>query len=242
MHLSKPVLTGTHALWLILFIVFTLAGNLKAGGNDPHMEFTPATASLYEKLGLSNAGLSESIFQKALAGYDELKKQNNLKSSVLSIVDFTQSSNSRRLYIIDVEKSKLLLQTWVAHGRNSGDEFANSFSNAPNSYKSSVGFYVTGATYTGKHGLSLQLKGMEAGINDCAEKRAIVVHGAPYVCEDFIRRYGRLGRSQGCPAVSETLSVPIINLIKDGSCFFIYHPDGSYLQKTALLKSNSRES
>jgi L,D-transpeptidase-like protein len=235
MHLSKPVLTGNPFLCFLLLIVFTLAGSFKAGGKGPLTEIAPATTSLYDELGLSTTGLSEAVFQKALAGYNQLKKQNNIKSPVLSIVDFTQSSNSKRLYIIDVEKSKLLFQTWVAHGRNSGNEFANSFSNAPNSYKSSVGFYVTGTTYNGKHGLSLQLKGMETGINDCAEKRAIVMHGAAYVSEDFIKQYGRLGRSQGCPAVSETLSAPIINLIKDGSCFFMYYPEDSYLQKSSLL-------
>jgi hypothetical protein len=128
------------------------------------------------------------------------------------------------MYIIDLNKGELLLQTYVAHGRNSGQEFADHFSNLPESYMSSPGFYVTGSTYTGKHGLSLLLKGQDKGLNDNAEQRSIVFHGASYVSEEFIRKYGRLGRSQGCPAVSEELSASVINMIKDGSCVYMYAP------------------
>jgi hypothetical protein len=122
-------------------------------------------------------------------------------------------------------KKELLINTLVAHGRNSGEEFAKEFSNLPNSYKSSPGLYITGETYIGKHGLSLQLIGQDKGVNDLAQKRAIVFHGASYVSEAFIRKNGRLGRSQGCPAVSEELSPKVIELIKEGSCVFMYAPN-----------------
>ena len=121
-----------------------------------------------------------------------------------------------------------MFNTYVAHGRNSGEEFAINFANTINSYKSSLGFYITGNTYQGKHGLSLRLKGIEKGINDDAEKRGIVMHGAKYVSESFIKQCGRLGRSEGCPAVPEELCTPIVNFIKDGSCVFVYYPDKNY--------------
>lgn len=179
---------------------------------------------LYKETRLSNIGLSKSIFDKAFSGWIELRKNNLIKSNILSIADLSQSSNSKRLYVIDLDKSIVLFNTYVAHGKNSGEEFATSFSNTPESYKSSLGFYLTGQTYSGKHGLSMYLKGLEKGINDLAETRSIVVHGADYVDECFIEKFGRLGRSEGCPAISPELTTAIINIIKDGSCFMIYHP------------------
>lgn len=197
---------------------------------------TGKSDSLYNKLCLSTYGLKKEVFHKALIGLSHLKKKSELhKSNLLTIVDLSQSSNSKRLYIIDLEKDSVVYNTWVAHGRNSGNEFARTFSNKPNSYKSSIGFYITSGTYIGKHGLSLQLKGIEKGINDLAEKRAIVIHGASYVSENFIRQNGRLGRSQGCPAIAEELSAPIIHLIKEGSCFFMYYPENSYFSGSLLF-------
>jgi hypothetical protein len=191
---------------------------------------------LYEQLSLASVGLKQEVFEKAMKGWSNLSAQHKLgKSRLLTIVDLSQSSNSRRLYIIDVEKGQLVFNTYVAHGRNSGEEYARYFSNVPNSYQSSLGFYLTGGTYHGKHGLSLKLKGIEQGINHTAEARAIVLHGAEYVSEAFIKKYGRLGRSQGCPAVSQELSKPIIEKIKEGSCLFIYSPDSKYLKSTRLI-------
>jgi hypothetical protein len=192
--------------------------------------------SLYEQLDLAKAGLKKDVFQKAVAGWKRLFKGNRLdRPSVLSIADLSQSSNAKRLYILDMENKKVLFNTYVAHGRNSGGEFAESFGNKPQSYKTSLGFYLTGETYFGGHGLSLKLRGFEKGINDHAEKRGIVVHGASYVSSSFIEQYGRLGRSQGCPAVPEELCVPIVNSIKNGSCFFVFYPDSAYFKKSVYL-------
>ncbi len=194
--------------------------------------------NLYDELELSKIGLSRDIFDKAIAERNVLsKKQHIEKPNLLSIADLSQSSNSKRLYIIDIDNKKVLFNTYVAHGRNSGDEFAKSFSNKLNSYQSSLGFYLTAGTYQGAHGLSLKLKGAEKGINDIAEDRGIVVHGASYVSESFINQFGRLGRSQGCPAVPEELCEPIVNSIKGGSCFFIFSPDKRYIKKSALYKA-----
>lgn len=192
--------------------------------------------SLYDELQLSQTGLSKDIFNKALTGWSALlKTQNTINANILSIADLSQSSNLKRLYVIDMSNKKILFNTYVAHGRNSGEEFAYSFSNKPNSYQSSLGFYLTENTYLGAHGISMRLKGIEKGINDVAEQRGIVMHGAPYVCESFIKQNGRLGRSQGCPAVPQELCEPIVNSIKGGSCLFMYYPDSSYLRKSVLL-------
>ena len=193
--------------------------------------------SLYDSLALSNLGLTMDIFDKAISGRNLMTQNSHIYNpDILSIVDFSQSCNAKRLYIIDLAHKKVLFNTYVAHGRNSGDEYAKSFSNKLNSYKSSLGFYLTKETYKGEHGLSMRLKGIEKGINDIAEDRGIVMHGAVYVSELFISQNGRLGRSQGCPAVPQELCVPIINAIKGGSCFFIYSPDTYYLTKTNLCK------
>lgn len=219
---------------LVLFLIFS------SGFTTNTRSFIIPTFSeksdLYTQLELSTLGLQEDIFNKAISGWNVLKMNNDLQNDqVLSIVDLSQSSRLKRLYIIDLAEKKILFNTYVAHGRNSGEEFACSFSNQSESLKSSLGFYLTGKTYSGAHGLSLKLKGLEKGINDIAEQRGIVMHGADYVSENFSRQFGRLGRSQGCPAIPEELCMPIVNSIKDGSCLFIFYPDSSYLKNTRFL-------
>jgi L,D-transpeptidase catalytic domain len=197
-----------------------------------------AVAMLYDSLHLSSAGLSEDAFNYAVKGYELLREQGKLKNQkVLTIIDFTKPSYQKRLFILDVENYKLLFHTYVAHGRNTGAEYANKFSNTPESFQSSLGFYITTGTYTGKNGFSLQLAGIEKGINHLAEERAIVMHGAPYVSEGFIKSRGYIGRSHGCPALPEKLNKPIIEKIKNGSCLFIYSNDKSYLDRSKILNS-----
>lgn len=180
---------------------------------------------IYDKLDLDQFGLSKEAFDSATEGYSALVAAGKTqRSDIISIADFSQPSSAKRLYIIDVRNHKLLFNTWVAHGKNTGELYAKKFSNIPESNQSSPGFYVTGETYTGKHGLSLQLHGLEPGVNDKALERAIVIHGADYVSEAFIRNTGRLGRSLGCPAVSNELAEPVIESIKGGSLLFVYHP------------------
>jgi hypothetical protein len=161
------------------------------------------------------------------------------KDTLLSIADFSQSANQKRLYVIDLRNKAVLYHTFVAHGRNSGDEYARSFGNRPQSYKSSLGYYITGVPYSGEHGLSLRLRGSEKGINDRAEERGIVMHGAPYVSESFIQSNGRLGRSQGCPAVPDDLCPSIVECIKGGSCLFMYYPDNGYFRKSEFFKKGA---
>lgn len=174
-------------------------------------------------------------FNNAYKGYEVLKAEGKIENEMLTIVDFSLSSKEDRMWVINMKTKEVVLQTLVAHGRNSGLEFANSFSNISESYQSSLGFYLTGETYTGKHGLSLRLDGLEKGINSAARDRAVVIHGADYVSENFVNQNGRLGRSQGCPAVSTVISKKLINLIKDKSCLFIYHSSKKYLAKSNLI-------
>ncbi|MCF2442399.1 murein L,D-transpeptidase catalytic domain family protein [Dyadobacter sp. CY345] len=192
---------------------------------------TPEWMAVYDSLDLKNKGLSEAAFQYAWYGY----KKMNLGKHILAIADFSQSSCKKRLYVIDFLEKKLVLNTFVAHGRNSGQEYAKNFSNDNSSFQSSLGFYKTLGTYQGKHGLSLRLEGVEKGINDRAFERAIVMHGADYVSEDFIKNTGRLGRSQGCPAVSIADHKKLIQLMYNGAGLFIYSQNQNYFKKSSLL-------
>lgn len=193
-------------------------------------------ALIYARMDLEDQGLNQKAFEYAWRGYHNMLKKGLIrKRSVLSICDFSQSSRTRRMYVIDVEHKKLLYRTYVAHGQNSGDEFATTFSNDPDSYKSSLGFYVTQRTYIGRNGLSLRLNGVDPGYNDMAFKRMIVLHGSTYVSDKYMQAYGTLGTSLGCPAIPSSVSRKIIRIVKDGSCLFIYHPTQQYLDGSAII-------
>jgi hypothetical protein len=184
-----------------------------------------ANVSIYSQIDANSFALpSFESFNLALDGFNLLKEKGLIQKNILTIVDFSLSSNSKRLWVIDLDKNIVLFQTLVAHGRNTGEEFAKTFSNQAESFKSSVGFYATAEIYNGKHGMSLKLDGLQKGLNDKARERAVVMHGADYVSESFIKQNKRLGRSLGCPAVPVELNQKIINVIKDKSCLFIYHP------------------
>lgn len=174
-------------------------------------------------------------FTEAFKGFEALKEKGAVGKDILTLVDFSLSSNAKRLWIINMNTYEVIMNTYVAHGKNTGEEFAESFSNVDSSNKSSLGFYITGETYNGKHGLSLKLDGQEKGVNDNARRRGIVMHAADYVSETFIKANKRLGRSQGCPAVPVELSAEIIDLIKDKSCLFIYHPSRNYSSDRLFL-------
>lgn len=197
---------------------------------------TVSSTVLYDSLRLGDVGLNARAFKYAWKGYLNLYSKGQLANpGYFSIVDFSQSSRSKRLYIIDLQEMKVFMNTYVAHGRNSGKEFAESFSNRPESHKSSLGFYITGSTYTGTHGLSLRIDGVEKGINDRAWARRIVVHGSDYVGDNYLESNPFSGRSYGCPAIPSTERDSIINAIKEGSCLFIYHPSKLYISRSKIL-------
>jgi hypothetical protein len=193
-------------------------------------------SALYSVLNLEQKGLSKQAFEYACKGYQRLwKKRVIAKDAYLVICDFSQSSNNKRLYLIDMINNEVVLNTYVAHGRKSGGEYATRFSNKLQSLQSSLGFYVTEKTYYGEHGLSLRMKGLEPGYNDKAYRRRVVVHGADYIGNSWLQRNNYMGRSYGCPAIPKNESNFLINTIKNGSCLFIYHPSKNYLKGSKLL-------
>lgn len=225
---------------LLSLSFFVVAGKLASGKHSAEHNKTTLLHeqinSVYASLHLGNLGLSAEAFQLAVKGWEKLKENGSVSKNIVSICDFTQPSVNKRLYVIDLASGKLLFNTLVAHGKNTGEDAARFFSNEKSSNKSSLGFYSTQETYEGEHGLSLKLQGLEKGFNDNADARAIVIHGAKYVSEEFIAECGRLGRSLGCPALPLRWSASIIETIKDGSCLFVYYPDKKYLTNSKLLR------
>jgi hypothetical protein len=215
--------------------------NVKTGkvisiASDASMTFEAQASSLYDALAM-NGDISIKTLTYALKGFKYLQSQGLLQNNILSICDFSQSSRKKRLYIIDVANRKLLMNTYVAHGRNSGAEYATSFSNDQDSHKSSLGFYVTSNTYRGAHGLSLRIDGIEKGFNDKANSRDVVVHGCAYLGDQYLRS-AFAGRSWGCPAVPLEETPKVIELIKNHSCLFIYHPTEKYLKNSKIINAD----
>jgi hypothetical protein len=234
-----------HPGFLCVLVAFVLpvtalraGGPVKTRSSARAAAFAAEVTNLYQEFDLGEVGLSKKAFAYALKGYYYLLDHHWLnKTNILSICDLSQSSRNKRLYVLDLDQKKVLVNTYVAHGRNSGQEFARSFSNSPSSHKSSLGFYITQGTYYGGNGLSLKIRGMEKGFNDRAGGRNIVVHGSQYVGPDFLEMNRFCGRSYGCPAVPADESETIIDLIKDGSCLFVYHPTKKYIMRSKILNN-----
>jgi len=228
---------------IIFILLLIIAGALYLQGmqlidqDDPLIESNDTIITSRIDHLIDSLNISEPAFNLALNGYYNLKSKDLLKNdSLIAIVDFSKSSEKKRLYIIDIKNQEIIKNTYVAHGMKSGVQIAESFSNRRLSNKSSLGLYLTQEIYQGKHGYSLRIEGMSKDLNDNAYKRAIVIHGANYVSEDFIQRNGRLGRSFGCPAVPMNEVNEIIDLIKNGTCLYIYHPSLIPISQSALEK------
>lgn len=223
---------------LFLFLPCTLFLGGKLSDSTPDFAERAASsdveayASLYRSMQLEGV-VNWKAFRQAVAGYYKI---DNRKREVLTLIDFSRPSTAKRLFVFDMRERKVLFSSVVSHGKNSGDNYATSFSNECGSYKSSLGFYLTESTYQGKNGYSLILNGLEKGINDRARERAIVMHGAAYADPSVASRGGRLGRSFGCPAVPQKLSRPIIDAIKGGSVMYIYAETPDYLAHSSVLK------
>ena len=215
---------------------------------DKVVKMTPGLSGLPSSLSFSDRiyafshleqlGFSQDVLKLALKGFDKMSRKGVLSGdSIISIVDFTRSSRERRFVVIDLRSMSVLYNTVVAHGKNTGREFARNFSNRRSSNKSSLGFYVTREPYMGSNGYSLKLEGIDRGFNDNALNRAIVMHPADYANESAIARKGYLGRSWGCPALPEKESRGVIDRIKNGNMLFIYYPDKKYLSRSQVLNS-----
>ncbi|OON68039.1 murein L,D-transpeptidase catalytic domain family protein [Hymenobacter sp. CRA2] len=227
-----------------LFLATPLAGPVRSSQAHGHQTvqklptsqavqaalFAQSTRRLYDDLGLEQQGLDLAVFEKAYTGYLNMRAEGKLDPArqLLTVADFTLPSTEKRLWVLDLASKQVLFHTLVAHGHNSGENVATTFSNQNESNMSSLGFYVTDAEYTGKHGRSLKLDGVDLGFNDNARERAVVMHGADYVSEDFIKQFGRLGRSLGCPALPMDQYAQIIDTLGKGSCLFLNGNDPSY--------------
>ena len=187
--------------------------------------------SVYDSLNIKGK-IDYSIFQKAYLGYVQIPNKN---PGVLVIIDYTKPSNEERFYVLDLNKKKLVYSTRVAHSKNSGLEIPLEFSDDPNSYQSSLGFFLTLGEYNGAYGYSLRLKGLEENINANAESRAIVIHGGDIVDDEYIKKYGFAGRSLGCPVLPAALTKEIVNYIKHGRVLFIYGNDEEYIEESLYL-------
>ena len=246
MRIVSRAISSVSLAVLLMIAQVIYAANTHASSSSPINKFTTTSSGtsslemessmLYDEMSLGEMGLAKKAFAYAYRGYKNLVSRGLVsRQNILSVIDFSQSSRNKRLYIIDIANKSLLINTYVAHGRNSGKEFATSFSNSLSSLKSSLGFYLTRDTYFGEHGLSLRIDGLERGINNNAERRAVVVHGADYLGPNYLNDNPFSGRSWGCPAVPSELSGEIIDMIKDGTVMFIYHPSKQYLSRSRIL-------
>jgi hypothetical protein len=186
----------------------------------------PAVATLSPALAAeaADSGLRTEVLQLAFRAHERAVAAHETTSPIMTVIDYSLPSRERRLWVLDLERGAVLARELVAHGKGTGDDVARSFSDAEGSYQSSLGTFVTGATYQGKHGLSLRLRGLDQGLNSHAEARGIVVHAADYVNDGIVAQLGRLGRSQGCPALNPAVAPHIIGLIKGGTVVFSYFP------------------
>ncbi len=224
-----------YTLTLILMHLLSFASVIPAGKSTDCITWQnslPFNESYIRNIyyRINDPDLNFEALKQALKGYNVLREQNMLNNNfILTIIDYSKPSNTERFFVIDINSGKMIYKSLVAHGRNSGLEYASSFSNKQCSYKSSIGFFLTGETYYGKHGFSLRLYGLEKNINDNALERAIVIHSASYVTQEYIKKYGRIGRSHGCPALPAYNYENIVETIKNKTCLFIYYPDKKYL-------------
>ena len=194
-----------------------------------------------EQLAAAAPALDRKVLRLALRASACAERRGLLeRADTLTVIDYSLPSTRPRLWVLDVSRPALVHEELVAHGRGSGEHSAMRFSNVPGSLESSLGLFVTLDTYTGQHGHSLRLRGLEGGVNDRAFERAIVIHGASYVSERFAAEHGRLGRSWGCPALPSEVARDVIDRIRGGSAVFAYYPDPSWLRSSAFLGSCAR--
>lgn len=205
--------------------------------SNPGMSTDPFIANQAEALSSKTKNLDPEVLKLGLAAYSKAKEAGLVEKPILTIIDYSKPATEPRLVVIDLSRNEVPFEVHVAHGKNSGGDLATHFSNKPQSLTSSLGVFVTGQTYYGKHGYSLRLNGLERGFNDNAAARAIVIHGSDYVSEYIAKKFGRLGRSWGCPAVSADLAGPIINKIRNGTLIFAYYPDRHWLTRSRFLKA-----
>ena len=237
-----------RTVFLIVLVIFFPLNNLPSYASDKSNVVVPVcldntdNTCIVTEDPIKNyldcfAVVSDNALKYALSGYTTLQEAGKInKQDIITIVDFSKPSTEERLFVINLKTKKIIAKSLCAHGKNSGEIWAEKFSNNAESFQSSLGFYIANETYDGKNGFSLKLDGQEAGINDNARDRGVVIHAADYVSKDFICNNGKIGRSQGCPALPIEKNAKIISLIKGGTCLFIYHPNKDYKTHSPILK------
>jgi L,D-transpeptidase catalytic domain len=236
-HFSETM--NMNFLKISFLFAFSLIINISMAKNalPAYIIADPFKANVEYNSNYTNYGLSKTVFNKAITGYNKMAAKGQLRSErYLTICDMTMSSKKKRFFVIDLYNQKVIYNLRVAHGQGSGDEYATNFSNEDDSHKTSLGFYTTGGDYMGENGFSMKLNGRESGFNDNAEQRAIVMHGSDYVDDDYFKSNNRIGRSWGCPALPTKNVKAVINTIKNGTCLFVYHHTTTYTKKSKYLK------
>jgi hypothetical protein len=241
MSLSKKILSMSLLSACIVPFSFLHSSPLEttknshASSDQTHSQTAKSDASLVETLHNKAPKLDQKVLNLALEAYHKAETKGQVKNHHLTVIDFRLPSNKQRMWVFDLDSSSLDFNTYVAHGKNSGDTYAKHFSNTNSSKTSSLGTFITKNSYFGGKGYSLNLQGVEKGINDHALDRRIVIHGAWYMSPSFINNQGRAGRSWGCPAVDTKVAKPLINNIKDGSVVFAYYPDKEWFDKSQYI-------
>ncbi len=221
----------------IIFTLITMAilATNVASSSTSFANSSKDVNSEVKHLGQKAPQLNKRVLKLALSAYHKASRRGSVKKPVLTVIDYSLPSSRPRMWVFDVNRARLLYNTYVAHGQNSGATTPSHFSNVSSSKQTSLGTFVTRDTYMGSNGYSLNLQGLEKGFNDNAYNRRVVIHGAWYVEPDYIRKSGHAGRSWGCPSIAKTLAKPVINTIKGGSVVFAYYPDRNYLSHSSYL-------
>lgn len=238
--MQRKHLPGIKFFFALLALVSTVGwGPFSFFWHPTNHEAMGSTAWIKKEIEIINqqaTNIDPNVLKLSLMAYLKARRLGLGTNHLLAIIDYSKPSTERRLWVFDLKKERVLFNTWVTHGKNSGKISPTSFSNQPGSLKSSLGvFLTTNETYVGNNGYSLRLYGLEQGINDNAYRRDIVIHGAWYATEKTIRKYGLLGRSWGCPAVSEETAKPLINTIKNSTLVVAYYPDRNWLKNSLFL-------
>ena len=223
-----------RALFLLVFFVFAIGSATGAREKAAVRNTTPVAASAWSQA--ARGTIDPRVFDLALGAVQCAVRSGAIADpSTLTVIDYSKPSSEKRLWVFDLRSHDLLYEELVAHGQGSGDNFANVFSNEPDTHASSLGLFLTEDTYVGKNGYSLRLKGLDDGFNHRAGERAIVMHGAPYVSEDFVKANGRLGRSWGCPALRAGVAREVIDRVRGSGLLFAYYPDQDWLGSSRYL-------
>ncbi|NKB46422.1 MAG: hypothetical protein GKR77_01380 [Legionellales bacterium] len=234
---NKTVLKSTLYFLFTLFTILAYQAITQVSHAKTTAPVEQRINSMVKKLSAQAPQIDRKVLRMAVTAYKNAHQKGQVKKPLLTVIDYSLPSSKKRMWIFDIHNNKVSYYTHVSHGKNSGGLKASSFSNTNGSKQSSLGTFITADTYQGANGYSLNLHGLEKGINDNAYQRRIVMHGAAYANESFIKKNGYLGRSWGCPAVASHLAKPVINKIKGGSVVFAYYPKQTFLAKSAFIRS-----